>query len=117
MISAIFPCSCAVAAAGNSVSAPAPTAAAPKIIVNLLMFVLPRPKRPNAPDCSSNPLRQSDRHPATGTDRRSQQRVARSGGSARHARDIPVLELLRAKLGDVGGELGIVVVKLVELAR
>src|SRR6476646_8109950 len=68
------------------------------------------------PGGSSYALRQADCHPAAGTDRRSQERIAGRRGRSRLASRIAMLELVGAKFGDVGGELRVVLPELVELA-
>src|SRR6476659_3577306 len=68
------------------------------------------------PGGSSYALRQADCHPAAGTDRRSQERVAGRGGRSRLASRIAMLELVGAKFGDIGGEFRVVLPELVELA-
>src|SRR5688572_21800193 len=57
------------------------------------------------PSKSSDSLRQADRQPACGTDRRGQHGIAESLASAGLARGVAVFELLGAEFGDVGGKL------------
>src|SRR6478672_5556100 len=109
---------CATAAVGNSASPPAKAAVTARETVSLFMTRPFDPYQRVRPDCgSSYVLRQPDCHPASGTDGRGQQRIARRLHGARAACRIAMLELLGLEFRDIGSERRIVVAKVAELSR
>src|SRR3982751_3969197 len=118
MISAIAFC-CAAAGMGASASPLPANAVAPRAIVNLVIgspYPFNRISGQGPLYVPSDSLRQLDRRPATSTDGRSQYRVPRGPGRARRPGGVAMLELVGAERGNVGGELGVVVAELIELA-
>src|SRR5690242_19881030 len=116
MISATLGAAWAATGAGRAASAPAVTAAAAlRRVVNLLIMSSSAVTADRLVSCSSNSLRKPDGHPASGTDRRRQRRVAERARGARFARSVAMLEFVGAEFGDIRGKLGIVVAELVQL--
>src|SRR5947208_2950920 len=118
MISAIAFC-CAVAGAGSTTKPPAAAAVAARVIISRVI-VLTRPfhgnQRARPASSSSYPLRQPDGHPAPGTDRRDQQRIAQGVRCASVTGAVAMLELVGTEIGDIGRELGVIIAKLLDLA-
>src|SRR4249919_666496 len=73
-------------------------------------------KRATRSPGSSNALRQADCKPASGANRGRQQRIADCFGGAMFAGRVAMLQFLGAEGGDIGGQLGVAIAELVELA-
>src|SRR6478672_3536647 len=116
----IVPCpACATAMVGYAAREPANAAIKARDTVGLFMT---RPfnnqyQRASTARGSSYALGQADSYPAAGTDRRSQQRVAKGLGRARLSCRIPMLQLFGLELGDIAGEFGVFVAELAQLFR
>src|SRR5206468_7553572 len=89
------------------------------LVVSLVMvqLVLSRVSAAPAAIRSSNSLRKFDRSPATGADRRRQQRVADCIGRACETSRVAMLKLVGLEAGDIAGKFWILFAELRQLFR